>query len=39
MLYRRDVLEAVGGFNPALGACEDYDLYLWIATAGRRDIA
>ncbi|NOH01800.1 MAG: glycosyltransferase [Chloroflexi bacterium] len=29
--YRREVLEAVGGFNPSLPACEDYDLYLRIA--------
>ncbi len=29
--YRRSVLEAVGGFNPALPACEDYDLYLRMA--------
>jgi glycosyltransferase involved in cell wall biosynthesis len=29
--YRRSVLEAEGGFNPSLRACEDYDLYLRIA--------
>ena len=29
--YRRSVLEAEGGFNPSLPACEDYDLYLRIA--------
>ena len=29
--YRRAVLEAEGGFNPSLPACEDYDLYLRIA--------
>ncbi|MCQ3937016.1 MAG: hypothetical protein DPW18_08230 [Chloroflexi bacterium] len=29
--YRREALEAVGGFNPSLPACEDYDLYLRIA--------
>jgi len=31
VIYRRFVLEAVGGFDPALRACEDYDLYLRIA--------
>ena len=29
--YRRTVLEAEGGFDCALRACEDYDLYLRIA--------
>jgi glycosyltransferase involved in cell wall biosynthesis len=29
--YRREVIEAEGGFNPSLAACEDYDLYLRIA--------
>ena len=29
--YRRAAIEAEGGFNPALPACEDYDLYLRIA--------
>jgi SAM-dependent methyltransferase len=29
--YRRSVIEAEGGFNPLLPACEDYDLYLRIA--------
>ncbi len=29
--YRRAPLEEVGGFNPQLPACEDYDLYLRIA--------
>ena len=29
--YRRAVIEAEGGFNPSLPACEDYDLYLRIA--------
>lgn len=28
--YRREALEAVGGFDPSLPACEDYDLYLRI---------
>lgn len=31
VLYRRDALEAVGGFDPSLRSCEDYDLYLRIA--------
>jgi glycosyltransferase involved in cell wall biosynthesis len=29
--YRREAIEAEGGFNPSLAACEDYDLYLRIA--------
>jgi hypothetical protein len=29
--YRRRALEAVGGFNTKLPACEDYDLYLRIS--------
>ena len=29
--YRRSALEAEGGFNTALRACEDYDLYLRLA--------
>jgi glycosyltransferase involved in cell wall biosynthesis len=29
--YRRSVIEAEGGFNTNLPACEDYDLYLRIA--------
>lgn len=29
--YRRQALEAVGGFDPSLPACEDYDIYLRIA--------
>jgi glycosyltransferase involved in cell wall biosynthesis/SAM-dependent methyltransferase len=29
--YRRAVIEAEGGFNPSLPACEDYDLYLRLA--------
>lgn len=33
VLYRRQVLEAVGGFDERLRACEDYDLYLRIARA------
>ncbi len=31
VMYRRSVLESVGGFDPSLGACEDYELYLRIA--------
>jgi glycosyltransferase involved in cell wall biosynthesis len=33
VLFRRDVLDAVGGFNTKLRAAEDYDLYLRIAAA------
>ena len=31
VLYRREPLEAAGGFREQLRACEDYDLYLRIA--------
>jgi glycosyltransferase involved in cell wall biosynthesis len=31
VIYRRDTLELVGGFDTRLPACEDYDLYLRIA--------
>lgn len=31
VLYRRDPLEAAGGFRSGLPACEDYDLYLRLA--------
>lgn len=31
VMYRRDCLEAVGGFDPAYRACEDYELYLRLA--------
>jgi glycosyltransferase involved in cell wall biosynthesis len=31
VVYRRRTLEHVGLFNPALPACEDYDLYLRVA--------
>jgi SAM-dependent methyltransferase len=31
VLYRREALLAVGGFDPALPACEDYDVYLKVA--------
>ena len=30
VMYRRGPLESVGGFDPSLPACEDYDLYLRI---------
>jgi glycosyltransferase involved in cell wall biosynthesis len=31
VMYRRLQLERIGGFDPALRACEDYDVYLRIA--------
>jgi glycosyltransferase involved in cell wall biosynthesis len=31
VMYRRAALETIGGFDPALPACEDYDLYLRLA--------
>lgn len=31
VMYRRDVLEAIGGFDEQLRRCEDYDVYLRIA--------
>jgi glycosyltransferase involved in cell wall biosynthesis len=31
VMYRRVALEAVGGFDPSLAACEDYDMYLRLA--------
>jgi glycosyltransferase involved in cell wall biosynthesis/SAM-dependent methyltransferase len=31
VLYRRDALDLAGGFDPALRASEDYDLYLRLA--------
>ena len=31
VIFRRDALDAVGGFDPSLPACEDYDVYLKIA--------
>jgi len=33
VMYRREPLEAVGGFDTALAACEDYDLYLRLTRA------
>jgi glycosyltransferase involved in cell wall biosynthesis len=35
VLYSREVIEAAGGFNEALRACEDYELYLRIARQWR----
>jgi SAM-dependent methyltransferase len=31
VMYRRDLLEEAGGFDPGLPACEDYELYLRLA--------
>jgi glycosyltransferase involved in cell wall biosynthesis len=31
VMYRRQAFDVVGGFDPKLDACEDYDLYLRIA--------
>jgi glycosyltransferase involved in cell wall biosynthesis len=31
VMYRRSALEAVGGFDTSIRACEDYDLYLRVA--------
>lgn len=31
VLYSREILESVGGFDSSLPACEDYELYLRIA--------
>lgn len=31
VMYRREILCAVDGFDPALRACEDYDVYLRIS--------
>jgi len=31
VMYRRALLDAIGGFDPGLRACEDYDLYLRMA--------
>jgi len=35
VLYRREIIQRLGGFNPLLEACEDYELYLRIARAHR----
>jgi glycosyltransferase involved in cell wall biosynthesis len=34
VLYRRDVLRRVGGFDASYRACEDYELYLQLARLG-----
>ena len=31
VMYRRDRLEEIGGFDPSLRACEDYDVHLRLA--------
>jgi glycosyltransferase involved in cell wall biosynthesis len=31
VLYRTEAVRAVGGFDPALRSCEDYDLYMKLA--------
>jgi len=31
VMYRRALLESIGGFNETLAACEDYELYLRMA--------
>lgn len=36
-LLRRDVFEALGGFDESLPACEDYDL--WLRLCARHDVA
>ena len=33
VLYRRKVLESTGGFDPSVPGCEDYDLYLRLASS------
>jgi glycosyltransferase involved in cell wall biosynthesis/SAM-dependent methyltransferase len=35
VMYRRDLLEEIGGFDIHLKACEDYDLYLRLARTHR----
>lgn len=32
VMYRRDVIREVGGYNPSLTSCIDYDLWIRIAT-------
>lgn len=34
VVHRADAARGVGGFDPALGACEDWDLWLRMADAG-----
>ena len=31
VMFRRDILESIGGFDASLAACEDYDVYLRTA--------
>lgn len=31
VMYRREVLRSIGGFDPTLRACEDYEIYLRIS--------
>lgn len=31
VMYRREIFDILGGFNPALRSCEDYDLYFRVA--------
>ena len=33
VVYRRETLSRIGGFDPSLRACEDYDVFLRIARA------
>jgi SAM-dependent methyltransferase len=35
VLYRRSTLEAAGGFDRSLRACEDYDVYLRLSRANK----
>jgi hypothetical protein len=35
VLYRREIFTAIGGFDPSLTACEDYDLLLRLARRRR----
>lgn len=35
-LFRKEAIEAVGGYDEELPACEDWDLYLSLAAAGYR---
>ncbi|MBX9884660.1 MAG: glycosyltransferase [Novosphingobium sp.] len=35
VLYRRDVVRSVGGYHPAFAHCEDFDLWLRLASVTR----